>query len=613
MKKRLRIVLLITLILINLASLVYAQEINLSANVDRSNISMDEQLTLSVTVKGNINNVPEPNIPPLPDFNIVSRFQSQNVEIINFQTSASITYQYILQPKKAGTFTINPITINHGGTTYKTLPITVDVSRSAGNPPTSTHPAQIPGNRITQQPHTINIPAISSMAPPSLPNGFPFMNEDVSSSIFAHASLSKKNAYVNEQVILTVSFCYPADQAVERRIFPPNNTGFLIEEIQGQRKYYATIKNQRYAIEEFRYVLYPINPGLLKVDSISINYQVQDFFGASGDIIKTEPIEIDVSSVPGGAPANFTNSVGSFKISSSVEPDRTPMDEPLTLYITVAGEGNISTLELPKLPEINNFKKFDTTDSYKINSDGSKITGEKTFKTTLIPQKTGELTIPAFSFSYFDPEKKEYLNINTLPIKVVATSPTNKTSSQAPVSQVSPGNTEKAEDIRYIKSDFTRSWNLPLYKNTSFLAIQAIPLIVIIFLTISTIRKNKLEKDKSRIKKSQAYKNFRSSLSQAEKMLKKKLFGDFHSLMYKSILDYLGDKCETSSTGLTIQQIKDLLEEKSIAREKIEELGNLLSTCDFARFSSGKVNGENCKRSLDQCIQIINMLEKKLS
>ena len=106
-----------------------------------------------------------------------------------------------------------------------------------------------------------------------------------------------------------------------------------------------------------------------------------------------------------------------------------------------------------KINDIPHFKKFDTTESHAYRQKESSITGEKTFKTVLIPQKMGELTIPSLVFPYYDPQKKDYRQASTAPLTLKVTAPTIREARHRRPPPAGPGPYSRTSDIRYIKSD----------------------------------------------------------------------------------------------------------------------------------------------------------------
>ena len=113
MKKFLFIILYLSVV-----SICYAQDISISANVDKQEIALDDQITLSIVVSGNVSNIPQPTIPSLDGFTAYSSGRSQNISIINGQITSSVSFTYILVPNEVGEYTLGPFSIDYKNNTY---------------------------------------------------------------------------------------------------------------------------------------------------------------------------------------------------------------------------------------------------------------------------------------------------------------------------------------------------------------------------------------------------------------------------------------------------------------------------------------------------------------
>ena len=79
-------------------SILSAQQLNFTATVDQITIGLDEAFTLNVTVNGeNIGSIPQPELPDLPDFNILGQSQSQSTSIsfINGKMTKQSTINFV--------------------------------------------------------------------------------------------------------------------------------------------------------------------------------------------------------------------------------------------------------------------------------------------------------------------------------------------------------------------------------------------------------------------------------------------------------------------------------------------------------------------------------------
>jgi len=109
-----------------------------------------------------------------------------------------------------------------------------------------------------------------------------------------------------------------------------------------------------------------------------------------------------------------------------VEPPRLSARElragdPLTLKLVVHGDGNVGRLVPPAVPPSRDWQTFppvgETLPSSSIQQRGFAI-----FTYTLIPLNDKITATPAIPFSYFDPHKKEYVDL-TVPVAPITVTP----------------------------------------------------------------------------------------------------------------------------------------------------------------------------------------------
>ena len=116
-----------------------ATDIQVTASVDKQELTLEDSVNFSIVVEGT-RSAPPPQLPPLDSFKVRPRGSASSFQIINGDRSSSITYNFALLPKEAGTFTIGPATVDIDGKKYRTAPITLDkkcrcVQKSAGTEP----------------------------------------------------------------------------------------------------------------------------------------------------------------------------------------------------------------------------------------------------------------------------------------------------------------------------------------------------------------------------------------------------------------------------------------------------------------------------------------------
>lgn len=116
-----------------------------------------------------------------------------------------------------------------------------------------------------------------------------------------------------------------------------------------------------------------------------------------------------------GRPADFSGAVGQFQVASELAPTTGAVGDPLTFKLTVTGKGNLSRVNADVLHDSPRWRVY-RADSKVTADDDSGTQGFKTMTQPVVPLQPGLLTIPALSFSYFDPEAARYVTRETQPI-----------------------------------------------------------------------------------------------------------------------------------------------------------------------------------------------------
>ena len=121
---------------------LYAADFQISASLDRTEMALNEQVMLNVTVSGSGGSLPGPQMPGLSDFQVSNAGRAQNFSWVNGQASARVVYNYVLTPLKTGTFTIPPISLE--GQSVQSSPLTLRVVEGdvAASPSASGQPAR---------------------------------------------------------------------------------------------------------------------------------------------------------------------------------------------------------------------------------------------------------------------------------------------------------------------------------------------------------------------------------------------------------------------------------------------------------------------------------------
>ena len=349
----------ITTFLILTTETSWPADIQITASVDKQELTLEDSVYFSITVEGTQSSEP-PELPPLDSFRIRSLGSSSSIQIINGERSSSITYNFVLIPKETGTFTIGPATVSIDGNKYQTEPITLIVKEAS---------------------------AIQNSA----------------REVFAEMVVSNKKPYVQEQMTATLRIYHRI--GIRNLVTDIQYPGFREESLNEPVQNTRMIRGIRYLSYEIPTALFPLRPGKVEIPASIIELDQVDrsrddrprgpfdsfnqgsIFNNFGRLhhktLRTKSIVLDVQPLPQkNRPENYSNLVGDFIISTQLSRTEVEVGDTTTLTITVAGQGNVKNLSLPSPQWGDDFKVYEDQSEYR-QTTGHEPFQERRF--TLMP------------------------------------------------------------------------------------------------------------------------------------------------------------------------------------------------------------------------------------
>jgi len=587
-----------------LTQLSFAENTLFTTSVDKTEVELDGQITLTISVSGNVKSIPQPQLPPLDDFTVYSAGRSHSYTYTNGRISSSVIFNYILFPRKPGKFTIGPARIKLKGKTHQTIPIQITVLSK-----TKTQSSPTPARKEKQK------------AKLKLQG----------KNLFIETVVDKKKVYVNEQITLTFRFYQGVRLFNNPEYTPPSLTGFWSEDLPPKRQYYQEIDGRQYFVQELKVALFPTSTGKLTIGGAELKCTEEDldrflnrdpfaifdrdllslFRQGKPQILKSKPIGIEVLPLPEmGKPENFSGTVGNYKLKVSVDKTQVEVGQPITLKTKISGLGNIKSVGKPATSELSDFRTYSSGSSENVSKKNYKVRGVKTYEEVLIPRKAGKYTIPPVEFSFFDPKTKSYKTQKSEPILLTVLPPSEASPVEiARLSKQEIGRVVK--DIRYIKLSTSELEDQGdhLYDKPLFLFLHLIPLLALAISWRYQKVREKLNSDVGYARQRRAHKSAKKRLKGAKKLISAQSSKEFYSEVAKALLQYVGDKLNLPAYGLTNDQIKLKLYERGLKKEGIDNLAKVLDFCDFARFAPGSSTEQEMKRFLSQAKEAIVKLE----
>ena len=395
-----------TLFFLYIFSAFVLAEVQVHSSVSPNPVSLQGVLTLTVEIEySSEKNIGVPRLPGLDTFHVIGQHQSQEFQMINGVTTRKKKYHYQLQPMKEGKFNMGSTEIVVDGKVYKTAPVSVEVSAKVQ--PHSA-PASPFGNR-----KRLRRFFPSFFDDEEGENIFPFFrNRNIDEEdIFLKLKTEKSKVYVGEMILAEWFFYLPYDQAMNVKselVKSPNMDGFWVESIvqmgetASKPPQAENIKGKKYKKQLLvSSALFPVRVGELNIGSMEVKSIVFPFMASRVFSKKSKPKKITVLPLPREGKSDFfTEAVGDFHVSASINKKIISVQEPIVYKVSFKGQGQVRGIRLPHLNFGNVWDIYDTTESQKFSVSES----VKDFEVILIPKSPGELTIPSFEVSSFDPQ-----------------------------------------------------------------------------------------------------------------------------------------------------------------------------------------------------------------
>lgn len=589
-----------------------AQEVSFKAQPSRTSLGENEYLRVDFTMNKEGDNF---SPPAFEGFEVTGPTQSISHSWINGNRSFSKTYTYMLHPKRKGKLAVGAASIFIEGKEYKTKPFTIEVTDAVSHP------------RNAQ-----------ATPPPSNPfSGFPFgfdpfgneeaqpaqIIEPTKEQLFMTAEVSDRQLYVNQPLTITYRIYIDARFGIAglEKVDEPRYANFWSQQLLEKVQISEVNRNGRpfRCITLKQILLYPQQVGEQQIDPFSCSLVLQlpsnqvDFFGNRSYITSTRTLQttatkIKVLPLPEeGKPANFSGAVGHFSLSMNFPTRSLNAGETAEGEVVIAGKGNFKLFDMPKLTFPPALEVYAPKEKEHLTNSASGINGDITHTYTIVPQYKGKFPVPALNFSFFNPDTQQYETLSSENMTIEVLSGEEYKSAHQEEAQ---GATSQQAQFQPLKE---ASELLPIHKpiffaSTGFylcwlLPLCLIPLVLILWYSYQKRNDNTIE-NRSR-KTSRLAKKY---LSAAKKNLTNK--EAFYEALERGLHTYLKAKLHIETSELSKEKVQELLSEKQVAPDTLQDFVQLLTNCEMARYAP--YTQTDIDNDYQQAAAIIALLDKQL-
>jgi hypothetical protein len=301
------------------------------------------------------------------------------------------------------------------------------------------------------------------------------------------------------------------------------------------------------------------------------------------------PLTIEVQPLPdAGKPEGFTGAVGSFTFSATAKPAAVAEGEPVTLTMEIRGRGNIESVAAPRVQAGDRFKLYEPKLLRReIGEDRSG--GRLVFEQIIVPRSPGATPLPEVVFSYFDPAQKSYRKLADGPFPLLVTpavhpgapaveAASRRAAAGRPAPRVDIAPLKPAPEGRTLFPE--RSWHTSFW----FLALQFIPLGVVVALYLSARRRDAMARDVVAARRQLAPNAGRTGIAAAEQALRDGDAPRFHEALWEALSSYFGHRLNLRPGEISGETVVGRLAGAGLDPADLSRLEEIFSLSEQERF-----------------------------
>ena len=343
----------------------YAQEATVNAQLSASTITRDESVVLTITATGIDAELDASSLEN--DFDVVGRSSSRQISTIigsdgRARNTSVVTWTLELLPKGQGVFTI---------------------------------PAVKVGDLETQ---------LLSLTVNEVPQG-------AQRDVFLEATVDNATPWVQAQVVMTLRV-FQAVDIVDGGLDTPSAVTLQVERIGEDTRKSELRDGRQYSVTERRFALFPQKSGEITIDPVTLSVtvpaepdRVRGFFSPTRKLTRrSDAITLNVQSRPDSGAAWWLPAQQLTLTSQwQGDPASAQVDQPLTRTLVMRAQGVLES-QLPRIsiPAVDGLSLYAEDPQLAMGADASGLVAEQRINWALIPQRSGELTLPAISVEWFN-------------------------------------------------------------------------------------------------------------------------------------------------------------------------------------------------------------------
>ncbi|MEW6272014.1 MAG: BatD family protein [Thermodesulfobacteriota bacterium] len=572
----------------------------MSARLQPREVELGQSSRLVVTVTG-VQNAPAPRVAQIDGLRLQSLGQTTSVHIVNGEVNAEVTHTFLIEPTRTGRFTIPALSMVLDGERLATTPLVLDVVPAGAGSAQRTRPDDADGEARERKPVSLQL------------------------------DVPRRDLYVGELVPMELRLYVREDVRVTEVTAPvlAGNAFTVSRPRDGQPAQTSEIiDGARYVVATFPLAVSPVTAGdhvlEAKLDlsaylpaarrrfgGLMDDPFFESFFGGRGP--RKIPLASPARSVrvlplpDAGRPPDFSGAIGRFSVSASAAPKQVTAGDPVTLTVVVSGQGNFDRVTIPALGTDADWKTYAASTKFE-PSDELGWAGRKVAEQAIVPQSDGVTAVPSRPFSYFDPETRRYVQLETEPIALaVVASPRSVAKGAGGAAAGAAVATPEWELVpNHIAPGRLVERAEPLTAQPWFLALQGVPLLALAAATLWARRRERLWSDPAHHRRIAARRRVEAEV---DAMRRAAADGDtqaFFAAARRAVQERLGAAPARTAESLTLAEMEALVEPGS---DRLAELRAIVGQADAVAYSGELLPRERLAAWQERTLALLRALD----
>lgn len=350
-------------------------------------------------------------------------------------------------------------------------------------------------------------------------------------------------------------------------------------------------------------LLYPQQAGTLVIEPATITAiaqvivqsrrNIDPFFGGGHEVynlrrkLQTPRVNITVKELPAGAPASFTGAVGKFSMEASLSADQLAANSAGTFTVKITGQGNLPFIQAPKLTLPASFEQYNVKTTESIQTATAGTSGYRQFEYPFIARAEGTYRIDSILFTYFNPDRREYVTLSSQSFPLQITPDANGGESYM-IKGLSKEDVQMlGQDIRFIRLGKARLQPMrePFFLSGLYIGLLAAILVLFAGTYIALRKQIRDSQNAALIRGRRANKVAIQRFRIAKNYMEEHNQHAFYEEMLKALWGYMSDKFNIPVANLTKENVREELHKRGAAPEDTQLFSELITRCDEAQYS----------------------------